>query len=93
MWGRGMPGAPFIPAASSPGWVGLNDTRTCTQCENPQTRIGLKSALSSLPLPATTTWPEGVWDKTVFSHGTMSVLVFTPRGRDYQTSHTWTISS
>jgi len=50
-------------------------------------RIDLKLALSSLPLPATTTWPEGVWDKTVFSHGTMSVLVFTPRGRDYQTSH------
>jgi hypothetical protein len=42
-------------------------------------RIDLKSALSSLPLPATTTWPEGVWDKTVFSHGTKSVLVFTPR--------------
>jgi mannose-6-phosphate isomerase-like protein (cupin superfamily) len=51
-------------------------------------RIDLKSALSSLPLPATAAWPEGVWDKTVFSHGTMSVLVFTPRGRDYQTSHT-----
>ena len=51
-------------------------------------RIDLKSALSSLPLPATPAWPEGVWDKTVFSHGTMSVLVFTPRGRDYQTSHT-----
>jgi mannose-6-phosphate isomerase-like protein (cupin superfamily) len=51
-------------------------------------RIDLKSALSSLPLPPTTAWPEGVWDKAVFSHGTMSVLVFTPRGRDYQTSHT-----
>jgi mannose-6-phosphate isomerase-like protein (cupin superfamily) len=50
--------------------------------------IALKSALSSLPLPATTAWPEGVWDKTVFSHGTMSVLVFTPRGRDYQNTHT-----
>jgi mannose-6-phosphate isomerase-like protein (cupin superfamily) len=49
--------------------------------------IDLKSALSYLPLPATTSWPEGVWDKTVFSHGTMSVIVFTPRGRDYQTSH------
>ena len=58
------------------------------QCDNSFVRIDLKSALSSLPLPATATWPEGVWDKTVFSHGTMSVLVFTPRGRDYQTSHT-----
>ena len=50
-------------------------------------RIDLKSALSHLPLPATAAWPEGVWDKTVFEHGTMSVLVFTPRGHDYQTSH------
>jgi mannose-6-phosphate isomerase-like protein (cupin superfamily) len=58
------------------------------QCDNSFVRIDLKSALSSLPLPATTAWPEGVWDNTVFSHGTMSVLVFTPRGRDYQTSHT-----
>ena len=51
-------------------------------------RIDLKSALSSLPLPATASWPEGVWDKTVFSHGTMSVLVFTPRGRDDSITHT-----
>ncbi|SNT33550.1 Cupin domain-containing protein [Granulicella rosea] len=50
--------------------------------------IDFKSALSHLPLPATATWPEGVWDKTVFEHGTMSILVFTPRGHDYQTSHT-----
>ncbi len=49
--------------------------------------IDLKSALSHLPLPPTTTWPEGVWDKTLFEHGTMSVLIFTPRGRDYQTKH------
>jgi hypothetical protein len=48
-------------------------------------RIDLKSALSSLPLPATATWPEGVRDKTVFSHGTMSVLILTPRGGDYRT--------
>jgi mannose-6-phosphate isomerase-like protein (cupin superfamily) len=50
-------------------------------------RIDLKSALAHLPLPATATWPEGVWDKTVFEHGTMSVIVFTPRGQDYQTVH------
>ncbi|MGC2618559.1 MAG: cupin domain-containing protein [Acidobacteriaceae bacterium] len=49
--------------------------------------IDLKSALSHLPLPATATSPEGVWDKTVFTHGTMSAIVFTPRGRDYQTTH------
>lgn len=49
--------------------------------------IELKPALSLLPLPATASWPEGVWDKTMFEHGTMSVLVFAPRGRDYQTNH------
>jgi mannose-6-phosphate isomerase-like protein (cupin superfamily) len=49
--------------------------------------IDLKSALSHLPLPATTSWPQGVWDTTVFAHGTMSLIAFTPRGRDYQTSH------
>ena len=50
-------------------------------------RIDLKSALSALPLPATASWPEGVWDKTVLEHGTMSLVVFAPRGRDCQTSH------
>jgi mannose-6-phosphate isomerase-like protein (cupin superfamily) len=50
--------------------------------------IDLKSALSHLPLHATPTWPEGVWDKTMFEHGTMSVLLFTPRGHDFQTTHT-----
>lgn len=49
--------------------------------------IDLRTAMSYLPLPATSTWPEGVWDKTMFAHGTMSVIVFTPRGRDYQTRH------
>jgi mannose-6-phosphate isomerase-like protein (cupin superfamily) len=49
--------------------------------------IDLKTALSQLPLPATPTWPEGVWDKTVFLHGTMSVIIFTPRCHDYQTKH------
>jgi mannose-6-phosphate isomerase-like protein (cupin superfamily) len=49
--------------------------------------IDLKTALSQLPLAATSTWPEGVWDKTMFAHGTMSVIVFTPRGHDYQTKH------
>jgi mannose-6-phosphate isomerase-like protein (cupin superfamily) len=50
-------------------------------------KIDLKTALSHLPLPATTSWPEGVWDKTMLEHGTMSVIVFAPRGRDYQTTH------
>jgi mannose-6-phosphate isomerase-like protein (cupin superfamily) len=49
--------------------------------------LDLRSALRHLPLPATAAWPQGVWDKTVFAHGTMSVIVFTPRGQDYQTTH------
>jgi mannose-6-phosphate isomerase-like protein (cupin superfamily) len=49
--------------------------------------LDLQSALRHLPLPATAAWPEGVWDKTVCAHGTMSVIVFTPRGHDYQTTH------
>lgn len=50
-------------------------------------RISLKEALSRLPLPATPRWPEGVWDTEVFSHGTMSVVLFAPRGADHQTFH------
>lgn len=49
--------------------------------------IDLKSALNGLPLPATASWPQGVWDKTLLEHGTMSLVVFAPRGRDYQTAH------
>ena len=50
--------------------------------------IDLKSALSSLPLcPPRHRGQRGVLDKTVFEHGTMSVIVFTPRGRDYLTTH------
>jgi mannose-6-phosphate isomerase-like protein (cupin superfamily) len=49
--------------------------------------VGLKAALSFLPVPATSAWPQGVWDKTVFEHGTMSLIVFAPRGQDYQTIH------
>jgi hypothetical protein len=49
-------------------------------------RVDLKSAVSFLALPATTAWREGVWDKTVFEHGTLSLIVFAPHGRDYQTT-------
>ena len=50
-------------------------------------RIALTEALSKLPLPATDSWPTGVWDHEAFNHGSMSVILFTPRGIDYQTSH------
>lgn len=51
-------------------------------------RISITEALSKLPLPATPRWPEGVWDVDALSHGSMSLLLFTPRGKDYQSSHT-----
>lgn len=50
-------------------------------------RISLADALSKLPLPATERWPEGVWDIEAFAQGSTSVILFTPRGKDYQTSH------
>jgi mannose-6-phosphate isomerase-like protein (cupin superfamily) len=50
-------------------------------------RISLGDALAKLPLPATEQWPEGVWDIEPFAHGSMSVVLFTPRGKDYQSSH------
>jgi mannose-6-phosphate isomerase-like protein (cupin superfamily) len=50
-------------------------------------KISLAETLRALPKPATAKWPEGVWDTDAFRHGTMSLLLFTPRGRDYQTPH------
>jgi mannose-6-phosphate isomerase-like protein (cupin superfamily) len=51
-------------------------------------RISLDAALARLPPPAAATWPQGVWDVEVLKRGSMSVELFTPRGSDYQTSHT-----
>ena len=50
-------------------------------------RIPLADWLAKLPLPATERWPGGVWDIQALSHGTMSAIVFAPRGSDHQTSH------
>ena len=50
-------------------------------------RISLADALSKLPLPATERWPEGVWDTEAFAHGSMSLVLFAPRGTDHQSSH------
>lgn len=49
--------------------------------------ISLSEWRARLPLPATGSWPQGVWDVEAMAHGTMSVILFTPRGKDYQTSH------
>ncbi len=50
-------------------------------------RIALNKFQPMLPLPATDQWPEGVWDIEALSRGSMSLILFTPRGTDYQTSH------
>lgn len=50
-------------------------------------KISFSENLSKLPLPATKKWPEGVWDIEALRHGSMSLILFTPEGNDYQTSH------
>jgi mannose-6-phosphate isomerase-like protein (cupin superfamily) len=50
-------------------------------------RFSRKKYTSELPLPATDKWPEGVWDIEAFRHGSMSLILFAPEGKDYQTSH------
>jgi mannose-6-phosphate isomerase-like protein (cupin superfamily) len=51
-------------------------------------RISLHDMLAKLPLPATEKWPQGVWDAEALAHGSMSLIVFAPSGKDYQTTHT-----
>ena len=42
---------------------------------------------SKLPLPATSRWPAGVWDVEALRHGSMSAILFTPKGKDHQQPH------
>ena len=49
--------------------------------------IRLDALRTQVPQPATAAWPQGVWDVEAMSRGSMSVIYFAPRGRDYQTSH------
>ncbi len=50
-------------------------------------KIELEEVIKKLPLPATEKWPKGVWDISPFEHGSMSVVLFTPKEQDYQTPH------
>lgn len=50
-------------------------------------KIALEDFIKKLPLPSTTKWPEGVWDIEAYNHGTMSLILFAPQGKDYQTPH------
>jgi mannose-6-phosphate isomerase-like protein (cupin superfamily) len=50
-------------------------------------KISIDDSLQTLPLPATQAWPQGVWDIEAFKHGSMSLILFAPKGKDYQTRH------
>ena len=50
-------------------------------------KIALDEVIQQLPLPSTEKWPQGVWSTRAFTHGSMSLVLFTPRGRDYQSPH------
>ena len=47
----------------------------------------LSAFVAKLPLPGTEKWPHGVWDIEAMRHGSMSVILFTPRVADFQTTH------
>jgi mannose-6-phosphate isomerase-like protein (cupin superfamily) len=51
-------------------------------------KISLTEHLAKLPLPATIKWPHGVWDIEAFKHGTLSVILYTPKVEDFQSAHT-----
>jgi mannose-6-phosphate isomerase-like protein (cupin superfamily) len=50
-------------------------------------KISLQEMLAKLPLPANAKWPQGVWDVEGLARGSMSLIVFAPKGTDYQTTH------
>jgi mannose-6-phosphate isomerase-like protein (cupin superfamily) len=50
-------------------------------------KIVLQDLVQKLPLPATEKWPEGVWDVEGLKNGSMSLILYTPKGKDYQTAH------
>ncbi len=50
-------------------------------------KVSLSEAQAKLPLPATPTWPLGVWDTEVIAHGSMTVSLFAPKETDFQTPH------
>jgi mannose-6-phosphate isomerase-like protein (cupin superfamily) len=50
-------------------------------------KASLAEMLNKLPLPSTDKWPDGVWHSLALRHGSMSVLVFAPKGKDLQIPH------
>lgn len=50
-------------------------------------KISITEAISKLPLPSATTQSGCVRDVEAFSHGSMSLVLYTPEGKDYQVPH------
>lgn len=50
-------------------------------------KFSVEDFSAKLPLPANETWREGVPFIEAFSHGTMSLELFAPRGKDWQSPH------
>lgn len=50
-------------------------------------KFTIDEMLEKLPLPANEKWKEGVWDVESFRKGSVSLIMFAPRGTDYQTFH------
>lgn len=50
-------------------------------------KFTIEDLLTRLPLPATEKWKEGIWDLEPFEKAGVRLVLFAPRGRDYQTSH------
>jgi Mannose-6-phosphate isomerase len=50
-------------------------------------KLSLSESLARLPLEATDKWPKGVWDIETMKHGSMSLILFAPKKKDYQTPH------
>lgn len=50
-------------------------------------KISITEAISKLPLPSMSAQPGRLWDVEAFRHGSMSLVLYTPEGKDYQTPH------
>ena len=50
-------------------------------------KVSLEEALKQIPGPKTRYWPQGEPFSDGMSHGSMSVELFAPRGRDLQQPH------
>jgi mannose-6-phosphate isomerase-like protein (cupin superfamily) len=50
-------------------------------------RFTVKEYLDRLPLPGNDKWKHGIWDVEAFRKEHVSMVLFAPKGEDFQTSH------